>query len=421
MRHFLGRMSREPVCLDPDDPIGVFPGPSDAEACHAPERWRETVSAEAVSHLRREGWCVIDGFLSGPRGGGRSGADDAGPAEAGSPVKDGESRDRDWASSLRDEIAWLSSVGLLTPNRTHFANHAGERYLFSKPHVFEADMHDCDVRRRVPLLKRFFEDTKRFLPDAFARAEEEAERKHRTRGMATTEGACEESGEASISENEASEKVFPFPRVTNLARGDEARVVKLQHNKGFGGCFPSHYDNPGGASQRLLTCILYLNCDWKKGDGGELCLTPFLKRNVKVKPLHDRLCAFYADRVLHRVEPSFVERFCLTVWLDGEPGFVNTPEDVTLRLPKSVLQNPDAVADHLRYSATQRSLSRAVYREVYESSLVKCMKDAPGCAEMLASHEAAVQAVARNEPLSALVEALRERKAFAEMGGEEEV
>jgi hypothetical protein len=160
-----------------------------------------------------------------------------------------------------------------------------------------------------------------------------------------------------------------------------------------------------------------LNCDWKKGDGGELCLTPFLKRNVKVKPLHDRLCAFYADRVLHRVEPSFVERFCLTVWLDGEPGFVNTPEDVTLRLPKSVLQNPDAVADHLRYSATQRSLSRAVYREVYESSLVKCMKDAPGCAEMLASHEAAVQAVARNEPLSALVEALRERKAFAEMGG----
>ena len=49
------------------------------------------------------------------------------------------------------------------------------------------------------------------------------------------------------------------------------------------------------------------------------------------------------------------------------------------------------------------------------------MKDAPGCKEMLASHEAAVQAVARNEPLSALVEALRERKAVAERGGEEEV
>ena len=47
-------MSREePACLDPDDPIGVFPGPSDGERHHAPERWRETVSAEAVTHLRR--------------------------------------------------------------------------------------------------------------------------------------------------------------------------------------------------------------------------------------------------------------------------------------------------------------------------------------------------------------------------------
>lgn len=407
-------MSREPACVDPDDPIGVFPGPSDAESCHAPERWLETVSAEAVSHLRREGWCVIDGFLSGG-GGGRSGADDAGPAESGSGVKDCESRDRDWASSLRDEIAWLSSVGLLIPNRTHFANHAGERYLFSKPHVFEADMHDGDIRRRVPLLARFFEDTKRFLPDAFKRAEEEAER---SITPPSTEGTREESGEGSIPRR----NVFPFPRVgTNLARGDGARVVKLQHNKGHGGCFHSHYDNPGGASRRLLTCILYLNANWKKGDGGELRLTPFARKSVLVKPARDRLCAFYSDRVLHRVEPCFVDRFCLTVWLDGVEGAVNTPEDINLRLPRSVLENPDAVADALRVSATQRSLSRAVYREAYEASLRKCMANAPGCAEMLASHEAAVQAAMRSRPLAALVEALRERKAFAEMGGEEEV
>ena len=64
------RMSREPPCVDPDDPVGVFPGPSDGATHHAPERWRETVSAEAVTHLRREGWCVIDGFLSGADGGG---------------------------------------------------------------------------------------------------------------------------------------------------------------------------------------------------------------------------------------------------------------------------------------------------------------------------------------------------------------
>ena len=29
-----------------------------------------------------------------------------------------------FASALRDEIRWLSRVGLVQPNRTHFANHA---------------------------------------------------------------------------------------------------------------------------------------------------------------------------------------------------------------------------------------------------------------------------------------------------------
>ena len=40
---------------------------------------------------------------------------------------------------------------------------------------------------------------------------------------------------------------------------------------------------------------------------------------------------------------------------------------------------------------------------------------------MLASHDAAVEATRGNMPLAALVEALRERKAFAEMGGDMEV
>ena len=168
-------MSREPPCVDPDDPVGVFPGPSDGATLHAPERWRETVSAEAVAHLRREGWCVIDGFLSGAGGDERVDADEAegeagvGSETAGFPVdKNGKNA---WASALRDEIRWLSRVGLVQPNRTHFANHAGERYLFSKPHVFEADMHDANVRRRVPALARFFEDAAAALPDAFAEAD----------------------------------------------------------------------------------------------------------------------------------------------------------------------------------------------------------------------------------------------------------
>ena len=415
-------MSRdEPACPDPDDPIGVFPGPSYGETHHAPERWRETVSAEAVMHLRREGWCVIDGFLSGARGGGRGGTDEAGVepgnaagSHAGSP--EDQKAHASWASALRDEIRWLSSVGLVRPNRTHFANHEGERYLFSKPHVFEADMHDANVRGRVPALARFFEAAASALPDAFAEAAARAARAMGARTETGDAGSSPSGGEAARA---ASPPPFPFPPLARLARGDGARAVKLQHNRGHGGCFPSHYDNPGGSNRRLLTCILYLNPGWTKGDGGELTLTPFLARSVRVRPRLDRLAVFYSDRVLHRVEPSRAERFCLTVWLDGVRGATNAPEDVALRLSSAA--DPDAVAETLRVSPAQRSLSRAVYAEEYRDSLARCMAGAEGCAEMLASHEAAVQAAMRNRPLAALVEALRERKAFAEMGGEEEV
>ena len=76
-------------------------------------------------------------------------------------------------------------------------------------------------------------------------------------------------------------------------------AIKLQYNKGSGGCFPYHYDNPGPPSRRQLTCIVYLNPEWKDGDGGELRLLPFLSPSDKIKPLMDRLSCF-GDMLLHR-------------------------------------------------------------------------------------------------------------------------
>lgn len=58
---------------------------------------------------------------------------------------------------------------------------------------------------------------------------------------------------------------------------------------GSGGCFPLHYDNPGAPNKRALTCLLYLNPAWKEGDGGEVCLVPFLKKEIVIPPLLDRL------------------------------------------------------------------------------------------------------------------------------------
>ena len=162
----------------------------------------------------------------------------------------------------------------------------------------------------------------------------------------------------------------PKRRPFDLYTGDRSRTVKIQHNAGRGGCFPLHYDNPGPPSSRALTCILYLNPDWSEGDGGELQLIPFLRAPVRVNPRHGRLVVFLSDRVLHKVLPSEVERFCLTIWLDGS---VNSPRDTRLNLPQTALKDIKKTADALHGSASQRALSRAVYPDEYEKSLLDCM------------------------------------------------
>ena len=113
-----------------------------------------------------------------------------------------------------------------------------------------------------------------------------------------------------------------------LLPGDAARTVKLQWNRG-GGSFPCHFDNPGPPSARQLSCILYLNPGWAPAQGGRLVLTPFLQPAVALAPLHNRAVFFLSDRVLHSVEPSGAERFCVTTWVDGAAA--NLPEHCSLR------------------------------------------------------------------------------------------
>ena len=68
---------------------------------------------------------------------------------------------------------------------------------------------------------------------------------------------------------------------------------------GSGGCFPCHYDNPGPPNKRALTCLLYLNPTWKEGDGGEVCLRPFLDKEKAIAPLLDRLVGVGGLRALN--------------------------------------------------------------------------------------------------------------------------
>lgn len=98
-----------------------------------------------------------------------------------------------------------------------------------------------------------------------------------------------------------------------------------------GGSYPLHIDNPQGLSAgdtRKLTCILYLNPQYKKGDGGELRLVLSKKEEglstVDLSPEGGRLLLFWSDEIPHEVLRSApnhdehdekLDRYALTIWI----------------------------------------------------------------------------------------------------------
>jgi hypothetical protein len=270
------------------------------------------------------------------------------------------------AAELRDDVQELSSAGVLGPNRTSFGP-----YVFVKPHIEEADLHDPRLGPTLPGLT------------------------HLSAWFAESAGSFAQALSDGLPE-------------LKLCVG--SRAVKVQVNRGAGGCFPVHFDNPGPPCKRAVTLLLYLNPGWKPEDGGELVLMPFLEAEVVVEPLLGRAVFFLADRVAHRVLPSHAERLMMTTWFDGLA--VNAPGDVNLSLPPSALTDMPATAAALRATGRQRSVSRAVYAEEYDASLRECMQGTGGgvLEGMTQAHEQHLATVQRNAPLRRLVEELRRMK-----------
>ena len=146
--------------------------------------------------------------------------------------------------------------------------------------------------------------------------------------------ACEPDGSDYLTAPDmlhyAATMVRTLPSVLNdaipdLGLRDDAYNAKLAVT-GCGGCkYPRHVDNVsppsvgGGSDYRKLTAILYLNPNWREGDGGELRL--YLKdaggvaaaaaidggsdgnvdRYVDLSPVGGRLVLFWSDEVPHEV------------------------------------------------------------------------------------------------------------------------
>jgi hypothetical protein len=117
--------------------------------------------------------------------------------------------------------------------------------------------------------------------------------------------------------------------------------------------------------------------------------------------------------MLHRVTPSTAaKRYAVTIWLDGDfvdPRTGASTNAMTLNLnTRDALRDVAKTAKALARGNAQRALSRAVYADEYEASLVECMGNARGVDEMLQAHYEHCRLVKKNQALKALVDALRE-------------
>lgn len=88
-----------------------------------------------------------------------------------------------------------------------------------------------------------------------------------------------------------------------------------------GGFYKPHLDRHRETNDRLVTVILYLNPDWKPGDGGELKLwtTPGDREGdfVTIAPLMGTLVCFLAGDHWHEVLPAKKTRASITGWFRG--------------------------------------------------------------------------------------------------------
>lgn len=260
------------------------------------------------------------------------------------------------AAALRAEAVEFAESGKMPQHFFKFGS-----ATLAKPNIFEADLGDEAMRTALPQLADiFFEDA-----------------------LVST--------------------LMEYGPELRLSRGASAKSVKLQHNRGSGGCFPLHYDNAGRPSCRGVTCVVYLNPAWKEGDGGELELQPFLQPAVVVPPLLDRAVLFRSDRILHRVRPAVAERYCFTIWLDSDA----TNADADCNLTARHLSTERMAVEQFCRSPVQRAVSRAVYAEEFEASLRACMRGEVGCAELLEEHAAAVAKAQAHPQLGPFVEHLR--------------
>lgn len=87
-----------------------------------------------------------------------------------------------------------------------------------------------------------------------------------------------------------------------------------------GAFYRRHLDQFSRVKERIISCILYLNHNWRPGDGGRLRIfgqaeSEQSPATIETLPEGGRFVCFFSDRIYHEVLPSRRRRISVTGWL----------------------------------------------------------------------------------------------------------
>lgn len=81
-----------------------------------------------------------------------------------------------------------------------------------------------------------------------------------------------------------------------------------------GSFYKRHLDQFQSDKGRVYSMIMYLNTDWQKKDGGELCIYHADHKQI-IAPLNDKCVFFKSNELEHEVLLSQEPRMSITGWL----------------------------------------------------------------------------------------------------------
>ncbi|WP_417265207.1 2OG-Fe(II) oxygenase [Brumimicrobium sp.] len=87
-----------------------------------------------------------------------------------------------------------------------------------------------------------------------------------------------------------------------------------------GSFYKKHLDQFEGRNNRMVSVIIYLNKDWKNGDGGELRIYPEGQDPIDIAPIENRCIMFRSDTLYHEVLTSHTSRKSITGWMLYQPA-----------------------------------------------------------------------------------------------------